>query len=142
MGIPSHGPNCITKTHPARCRRCGLLVFSFSCDHGSNLLLDSLDGFVQHDCGYEAEKSSPDSRSRTNAEIYIIDCHGKQERLAVYHRVARRLADLGILDGLPANCGEGRWALRFLSGLDSSTRTRKNAFLEHLVEKGIEVTRL
>ena len=42
-GVPSHGPECQTRTYPTRCWICDAPVFYFQCNHGSRLLFDALE---------------------------------------------------------------------------------------------------
>lgn len=41
-GIPTHGPDCETRTWPTACPTCGRRVFYFSCTCGSGVFFDAL----------------------------------------------------------------------------------------------------
>ena len=50
-GVPSHGPECGTRTYPTRCRYCESAVFYFECSCGSQMLFDELgEPWPRHDC--------------------------------------------------------------------------------------------
>ena len=53
-GVPSHGPECGTRTYPTRCRYCESAVFYFECSCGSQVLFDELgkrgEPWPRHDC--------------------------------------------------------------------------------------------
>ena len=41
-GVPTHGPDCETRTWPTNCPTCGQRVFYFSCTCGSGVFFDAL----------------------------------------------------------------------------------------------------
>lgn len=62
-GVPSHGPQCDTRTYPTRCRYCETAVFFFQCSCGSRMLFDDLgEPWPRHDCKllpWSARSTSP-----------------------------------------------------------------------------------
>jgi hypothetical protein len=55
MPIPTHGPQCETRTYPMKCKACRCSVYHLQCTCGSSVMFDTLDPFELHICkGYAA----------------------------------------------------------------------------------------
>ncbi len=48
MSVPTHGPDCKTKTYPMKCRVCNAEVFHYACSCGTSILFDDLGSFNLH----------------------------------------------------------------------------------------------
>ena len=74
--VPTHGPECATRTYKTRCSECGKPVFFFSCSCQSAVFFDNLGHpWPEHDCSWGERHYSDlraQGRSARDARFQIL----------------------------------------------------------------------
>ena len=70
MSVPTHGPDCSTRTFQSKCKYCGDVIFFFSCTCGSRLIFNELGyPWPLHSC---RDYVAGDGRYRLGEEVIPI----------------------------------------------------------------------